>query len=145
MEFFGFVEFTIKIFKDNKSANSFPSGHVAEPFCLVLVAFSIKEYLYGSIGLFISCCILIATLVLRYHYLVDVLAAIIISFLCYSSVYFSMYKKTINEKFLEENLSRTQQIIKDNIKIKENDTNTKEEENNKYYFINNEDTERKII
>lgn len=77
--------------KDDGSANSFPSGHVAETFCLFLPFIAMKKYFLASFIFFDSILISIATLVLRYHYNGDVIAAILNSIIAFLLCYFCRY------------------------------------------------------
>lgn len=77
--------------KDDKSANSFPSGHVAETFCLFLPFLSMKKYFIAFFVLIVSIIIGLATVVLRYHYFADVIVGMlnsILSFLIYCFLQF---------------------------------------------------------
>ena len=84
--------------KDDSSANSFPSGHVAETFCLVLPFFVIKKYFIAIFILLDSLLISLATLVLRYHYFSDVLMGMINSLIAFAICYFVKYKIKGNMK-----------------------------------------------
>lgn len=68
-----------KTFQDNKSANSFPSGHVAETICFAFSLFQLKYIKSACLVLFCSLLIAVSTLFLRYHYFVDAFSAIAIS------------------------------------------------------------------
>ena len=69
--------------KDDASANSFPSGHVAETVCLVLPFFVMKRYFIAIFILLDSLLISLATLVLRYHYFLDILMGILNSLMSF--------------------------------------------------------------
>lgn len=88
--FFGLTKFLSSI-KDDNSANSFPSGHVGETFSLFLPFFFIKKNYIGTIILVYSLLISLATVVLRYHYFVDVLMAMFNSILSFFIVYLCNY------------------------------------------------------
>ena len=81
LELSGFARYLNKKCKDDKSANSFPSGHVAEILCIGLAYMATREYGIGIIVIICSFLIGLATLFLRYHYFCDILMAIIIAFL----------------------------------------------------------------
>ena len=61
LKFLGLAEFINKTFKDNNSANSFPSGHVAETICVALGFFGLKK---KKVGIFL----LIMSLLIRNKY-----------------------------------------------------------------------------
>jgi membrane-associated phospholipid phosphatase len=84
--FYGLTKYLSNI-KDDNSANSFPSGHVGETFSLFLPFFFIKKYYISTIILVYSLLISLATVVLRYHYFVDVLMAMSNSILSFFIVY----------------------------------------------------------
>ena len=99
----GIAGFLNKTCKDNKSANSFPSGHVGETICIAYCLFAMKKKGAAVIVLFSSIMIALATLFLRYHYFSDVLAALIISTSAYLFCYHIGYK---HRKTDEENTDR---------------------------------------
>ena len=74
--------------KDDKSANSFPSGHVAETFCLVFPFFAMKRYFIAIFVTIVSILIALATVILRYHYFADVLVGMLNSTLSFLICYF---------------------------------------------------------
>jgi membrane-associated phospholipid phosphatase len=84
--------------KDEKSANSFPSGHVAEILSIGLSYLGAKEYGIGLIVIFNAVLIALATLFLRYHYFCDIIMAIFLAFLSFELNYFFGYKKYLNYK-----------------------------------------------
>ena len=86
--------------KDNKSANSFPSGHVSETMCIAFALFGMGRWIFGTIVLIGCILILMATLVLRYHYIIDVIAALVMSSIAFLIPYI-FYKKAKedNDKF----------------------------------------------
>ncbi|EFA75425.1 phosphoesterase [Heterostelium album PN500] len=63
------------------SFGSFPSGHIATSWAVAFASYKIVP-LYGYISAFAAFLITIATMYLRYHYLVDFLAAIPVAFIC---------------------------------------------------------------
>ena len=85
--------------KDDHSANSFPSGHVAETISISFAYLGMGKIVEGLILLFFSLMILLATLFLRYHYFVDLIAAVSIAFFSFCLNYYCGYKKT--KKILE--------------------------------------------
>ena len=93
----GFAAFLNKTCKDNKSANSFPSGHVGETICIAYCLFCMKKKLSAVIVLISSIMIALATLFLRYHYFSDVLAALIIATGAFLFSYFMGYKNYMKE------------------------------------------------
>lgn len=84
----GFAKFLNDVCKDDKSANSFPSGHVAETLCISFAYFGMGKNLEGALLFFCSFMIVLATLFLRYHYFCDVLCGISIAGFCF---YFNYY------------------------------------------------------
>jgi membrane-associated phospholipid phosphatase len=65
--------------KENRSANSFPSGHVAETLAASLAAFFVvKMPILGGFMLVNSFLMMLATVMMRYHYFVDMLAGFFI-------------------------------------------------------------------
>jgi membrane-associated phospholipid phosphatase len=84
--------------KDDKSANSFPSGHVAETFCLVFPFFVMKRYFIAIFILIDSLLISLATLVLRYHYFSDVLMGMLNSLIAFVICYIAKYEMKSNIK-----------------------------------------------
>lgn len=77
--------------KDDGSANSFPSGHVAETLCLVLPFIIMKRYFIAGFIFFDSFLIFIATLILRYHYVGDVIVGILNSLISFIICYYGRY------------------------------------------------------
>lgn len=61
--------------------NCFPSLHVALPLTVVLVLFFSKEIKFGLLGLPISISIIISTVYLGIHWLIDILGGILFAFL----------------------------------------------------------------
>ena len=98
LELSGFARYLNKKCKDDKSANSFPSGHVAEVLSIGLSYVMVKNYIMGIVIIFCSFLIGMATLFLRYHYFCDILAAIVCSLLSLSINYFFGYKIYLKEK-----------------------------------------------
>lgn len=85
--YYGLNKFMTNI-KDDDSANSFPSGHVAETFCLVFPFYAMKKYFIGTFVLIVSLLIALATVILRYHYFVDALVGMFNSTLAFLICYF---------------------------------------------------------
>jgi membrane-associated phospholipid phosphatase len=94
----GFPGYLNKRCKDEKSANSFPSGHVAEILSIGLSYLGTREYHIGVIVIFNTVLIALATLFLRYHYFCDILMAIFLAFLSFILNYFFGYKRYLNYK-----------------------------------------------
>jgi membrane-associated phospholipid phosphatase len=92
----GFAKFLNSKCKDDKSANSFPSGHVAEILSIGLSYLGMRNYLIGVIVIICSILIGLATLFLRYHYFCDILMAVILSCLSFVINYYFGYKKYLN-------------------------------------------------
>lgn len=84
--YFGLNKIMVNI-KDDASANSFPSGHVAETFCLVFPFFAMKRYFIAIFAIIVSMLIASATVILRYHYFVDVLVGMLNSSLSFLICY----------------------------------------------------------
>ena len=101
--FYGLTKYLSSI-KDDNSANSFPSGHVGETFSLFLPFFFIKKNYIGTIILVYSLLISLATVVLRYHYFVDVLMAMSNSILSFFIVYLCNYAIKDKENKEYENI-----------------------------------------
>ena len=99
LKFLGLAEFINKTFQDNNSANSFPSGHVAETICVALGFFGLKKKKVGIFLLIMSLLIMLSTLFLRYHYFVDVVMGNIVSFISFFIV--NYIEKTDN--FINKN------------------------------------------
>ena len=97
LNFSGFPKFLNNTCKDDKSANSFPSGHVAETICFAFAFFGIGKKLEGFIFLFCSTMIIFATLILRYHYFSDVLIAL---FIAGFGFYFNYYFGYIKDEYI---------------------------------------------
>ena len=109
----GLAKYLNKKSKDDKSANSFPSGHVAEVFSIGLSYIGMKNYLIGVTVIICSILIGLATVFLRYHYFCDIIAGIFASCLSFFINYYFGYKKYLN--LLEkENAKINKTIIIDN-------------------------------
>lgn len=93
----GFGRFLNQKCKDDKSANSFPSGHVAEILAIGLAYIATKEYHIASIVIIFSILIGFATVFLRYHYFCDILMAVFLSFLGFWINYYFGYRRYIKE------------------------------------------------
>ena len=111
LKFLGLADFINKTFQDNKSANSFPSGHVAETFCVALGIFGLKKKKVGIFLLIMSILIMISTLFLRYHYFVDVIMGIIVSIISFLIVNYVAKKDNINEKINEIDIENANLFI----------------------------------
>jgi len=98
----GFPRYLNKRCKDERSANSFPSGHVAEVLSIGFSYLGTREYGIGLIVIFNTVLIALATLFLRYHYFCDILMAIFLAFLSFELNYFFGYKKYLNYKKKEK-------------------------------------------
>ena len=84
----GLGKYLIKKCKDEHSANSFPSGHVAEMLSIGLSYYTAKDKFTGKIIIFSSGIIATATLFLRYHYFCDIIMAVFLSLLSFGINYF---------------------------------------------------------
>ena len=96
----GFGKYLNKKCKDEKSANSFPSGHVAEILSIGLAFLATKNKFTGKLIIYNSGLIAFATLFLRYHYFCDIIMAVIIAFLSFGINYYAglrRYRKRIKE------------------------------------------------
>ena len=70
--------------KENRSANSFPSGHIAETLGTALSTLFLLQYrAFGSAIFFFAVLMIIATVFLRYHYFVDVIGGIAVALLSF--------------------------------------------------------------
>lgn len=92
----GFAKFLNSKCKDENSANSFPSGHVAEILSIGLSYLAMQNYVIGVTVTICSFLIGLATLFLRYHYFCDILMAAILSCLSFVINYYFGYKKYLN-------------------------------------------------
>ena len=92
----GLSKYLNKKCKDDKSANSFPSGHLAEIFSIGLSYIGMKNYLMGITIIICSILIGLATLFLRYHYFCDLLAAALLAILGFLINYYFGYKKYLD-------------------------------------------------
>ena len=85
--------------KDDQSANSFPSGHVAEVVSIGLAYYIDKDKFVGGLIIFLSALIALATIFLRYHYFCDVVMGIILAFLSFEiNYYFGLRRYRENNK-----------------------------------------------
>ena len=89
----GFGKFLNKKCKDERSANSFPSGHVAEILSIGLAYNAAKNKIAGQLIIFFSVLIAISTLFLRYHYFCDIIMAVFLAFLSFGINYFFGLKR----------------------------------------------------
>ena len=94
----GLGQFLNQKCKLEKSANSFPSGHVGEILSIGLSYIATKEYDIGIIVIVFSFLIALATFFLRYHYFCDVIMAVFIAFLSLLINYYFGYKKYLKFK-----------------------------------------------
>ena len=92
----GLAKYLNKKCKDDKSANSFPSGHVSEVFSIGLSYIGMKNYFIGINVIICAFLIGLATLFLRYHYFCDILAGILLSCLSFLINYYFGYRKYLN-------------------------------------------------
>ena len=96
----GFGKYLNKKSKDEQSANSFPSGHVAEILSIGLAYCSTNNILAGKLILFFSGLIAFSTLFLRYHYFCDIIMAVFLAFVSFGINYFfglRRYRKYVKE------------------------------------------------
>lgn len=117
----------------NDSANSFPSGHVAETLvhflCLNIIGFKRLKWVIFIIAIFIFP----STLILRKHYFVDILLGAFISFFAFFIPYRLGYlKNKKNELISSSNDNNPNKETKDknsdsnlNVKDKKDNNNTK--------------------
>ena len=89
----GFGKYLNKKCKDERSANSFPSGHVAEILSIGLAYNAAKNKIAGQLIIFFSVLIAISTLFLRYHYFCDIIMAVFLAFLSFGINYFFGLKR----------------------------------------------------
>ena len=94
----GLGQFLNQKCKLEKSANSFPSGHIDEILSIGLSYLITKEYDIGIIVIIFTILIALATFILRYHYFCDVLMAIFIAFLSLFINYYFGYRKYLKIK-----------------------------------------------
>ena len=112
--------------RDDGSANSFPSGHVAETFCLVFPFFGMKRYFIAVFVIIVSLLIGLATVILRYHYFVDVLVGMLNSTLAYLVCY--SIRIILQIKYPELNAESKIEIL-EKLNSSENKERNEEEEN----------------
>ena len=134
----GFGKYLNKKCKDDKSANSFPSGHVAEVLTIGIAYILENNFFFGIFIVFCSFLIAMATLFLRYHYFCDVIAAIICAVLSLIINYFFGYRNYLKKErktLVIKDSNKSLGIINVNINIdsaqKENnlDANDKKDKN----------------
>lgn len=106
LNFSGLGNYLNKTCKDNNSANSFPSGHVAETICISFAYFGMGKINEGLLILFFSLMIALATLFLRYHYFVDMIAGMFLAFLSFLINYYFGYKR------IDKILIKNKEVIK---------------------------------
>ena len=97
----GFGKYLNKKCKSDKTANSFPSGHVAEILSIGLAYNAVQHKTTGKLIIFISLLIIFSTLFLRYHYFCDIIMAIILAYLGFGINYWFGLKRYI--KYVKEN------------------------------------------
>ena len=97
LELSGFARYLNKKCKDDKSANSFPSGHVAEILSIGLAFYATKHKFTGKLIIYNSGLIAFATIFLRYHYFCDIIAAVIIAFISFEINYIIGLKRYRNK------------------------------------------------
>ena len=96
----GFGKYLNKKSKDERTANSFPSGHVAEILSIGLAFYAVKIKFTGKLIIFCSGLIGFSTLFLRYHYLCDIIMAVFLAFLSFGINYYiglRRYRKRIKK------------------------------------------------
>ena len=113
--------------KDDASANSFPSGHVAETFCLVFPFLEMKRYYIAVFVLIVSLLIGLATVVLRYHYFADVLVGMLNSVLAFLVCY--LIKLILKKRYPELNEENEDIKLLDRIQLSNMSENTEEKGN----------------
>ena len=96
LKMYNIFSFMQQTFKDDKSANAYPSGHCSKMFCMSFALFRMGHCILGSIVLVCAVFVMMATLVLRYHYFSDCIAALILSTtaLAISSLYYENRKES---------------------------------------------------
>ena len=119
LKLLGFSKFLNNTLKDDKSANSFPSGHVAETMCIAFAYFGMGKKFEGIFFFLSSLMIIFATLFLRYHYFVDVLCALSIAGFCF---YFNYYFGYIRDEGIiyKKNKNGAVFMINENANISNN-------------------------
>ena len=138
LELSGFARYLNKKCKDDKSANSFPSGHVAEILSIGLSYVIVKNYIMGYIVIICSFLIGMATLFLRYHYFCDIIAAICCSLLSVAINYYFGYRIYIKNIWkyrkgmeIKDNVSKSLGIINVNINVDSSEKDNKINNDNK--------------
>ena len=126
----GFGKYLNRKCKDEKSANSFPSGHVAEILSIGLAYNGVKHKFAAKMIIGFSFLIAFATLFLRYHYFCDIIMAVFLAFLSFEINYFFglrryiKYIKNAEKMFKEMNDSpESRKIIEVSYDINNNNSN----------------------
>ena len=94
----GFAKYLNSKTHEDKSANSFPSGHVSEILTIGLAYILTGNIILGVIVIIFSFLIAMATLFLRYHYFCDILAAMVCAFIAIIINYFFGYRIYLKKK-----------------------------------------------
>ena len=117
----GFAKYLNSKTHEDKSANSFPSGHVSEILTIGLAYILTGNIILGVIVIIFSFLIAMATLFLRYHYFCDILAAMVCAFIAIIVNYFFGYriylKKKGTKKLKIKNINRSLGIINVNMNM----------------------------
>ncbi|MCQ2820643.1 MAG: phosphatase PAP2 family protein [archaeon] len=92
-----FFPFSLIPHNDNESANSFPSGHVAESVCFFLTLHVIGYNKLKYVPLIFGTMIAWSTLILRKHYFVDILVGGLIALGAFLLPYFLGYKMDLKQ------------------------------------------------
>ena len=121
--------------RKNKSANSFPSGHVSET-CVYIFAMHLFGYKKLEIFSFIcSFMIALSTVILRYHYFADVCISIAIAYWAFYLVYrFGYIDDKIDSDYLELSIND----------LETNQTLNNKKDNQNYIHISNEKQKIKL-
>ena len=100
LKMYGIFKFMQNTFKDNRSANAYPSGHCAKMLCMAFAMFRMGHRAVGSVVLVCAFFVMMATLVLRYHYFADCIAALVLSTTALAIS--SLFYENRNERTVED-------------------------------------------
>lgn len=126
----------------NNTANSFPSAHVAYPLSLFLTFHALGYYRFKWYIFLYVFMIVLSTLVLRKHYLVDLIIGAIIAIYNFLFCYY-FYLKDLENEQREKNKQKTEKDIEKYLGSE--DKETKEEESSNTFEENENEELRNLI
>ena len=77
---FNFLNNLIKDLASN-TFSSFPSAHNSFSFIVCIISYKLQLYKYAYLTLFMSILITLSTIVLRYHYFIDIICSVFITYI----------------------------------------------------------------